>query len=126
MTDEKETDFELNERVFVPAGDGAPAQWKVKGELMVGEFGRYARGLGEAAALQTKRAKRYSELIEEAARRAGGDCSKSIRSLLTHDELAELTALKLTLDATEREQDRRQAAIDRDIDAGRYRVIRAP
>jgi hypothetical protein len=37
-----------------------------------------------------------------------------ISLLLDDEEMAELTALKLTLDAQEREQDRRKAAIDRD------------
>ena len=33
-----ETEFEMNEQVFVPAGDGEPAQWKQKGDLQLGEF----------------------------------------------------------------------------------------
>jgi hypothetical protein len=129
MTDEKEwpeTDFELNEQVFVPAGDGAPAQWKAKGELRLDEFKRHVDHAIAEAALQTTRATRYSELIEDARRRARGVDEIAIASALTPDEMAELNTLKLTLDAMEREQDRRQAAIDRDIAAGRYRVIRAP
>ena len=34
------TEFELNELPYVPAGDGAPAQWKRKG-MRVGEFKRH-------------------------------------------------------------------------------------
>jgi hypothetical protein len=39
------TEFETNEQVFVPAGDDAPACWKQRGDLSVGEFVRYARGV---------------------------------------------------------------------------------
>jgi len=43
--------------------------------------------------------------------------------LLIDDEMDELKALKMTLDAQEREQDRRQAARQFDIAAGRIRTI---
>lgn len=106
-----ETDFELSEQVFVPAGDGAPSQWKRKADLLVGEFDRYVQWLRAAADLQMERTTRYCELLEEARK-------------LEDEELIELATLKQILDAQEREQDRRQAAIDRDIAAGRYLVLR--
>lgn len=104
-----ETEFEMNEQVFVPAGDGEPAKWMRKGDLHVDEMARYVEHLRASANLQMERATRYCELLEEA--------------VVDEGEMAELAALKLVLDAQEREQDRRQAAIDRDIAAGRYWVI---
>jgi hypothetical protein len=106
-----ETEFELNELVFVPAGDGAAAQWMRKGDLHVGEFDRHVQHLKATADLQMERTTRYCELLREARKLEDG-------------ELAELAALKLILDAQEREQDRRQPAIDRDIAAGRYLALR--
>ncbi len=123
MTDDDDlrvTDYELNAQVFVPAGDGAPAQWKVNGDLLPGEFARHVQHLQAEAELHGKRFARYKELIEK-GRRAS---AKPDTLLLDGDERAEFIALQRTLDAMEREQDRRQAAIDRDIAAGRYRVLR--
>jgi hypothetical protein len=100
------TEFELGEQVFVPAGDGAPAQWKMKGDLTVAEFARHAQELRTAAALQMERAERYATLVEKVA-------SLGPRGL-SDEEIRELKTLKMTLDAQERKQDRRQAAIDRD------------
>lgn len=112
MDDEMiETDFELNEQVFVPAGDGAPSQWKRKADLLFGEFDRHVQHFQAAADLQMERTTRYCELLEQAPK-------------VSDEEMVELAALKQILDAQAREQDRRQAAIDRDIAAGRYRVLR--
>jgi len=61
----KITEFEWNEQVIVPAGDGAPAQWKQLGKLTVGEFKRRADWLVAEADLRMKRARRYCEIIEE-------------------------------------------------------------
>jgi hypothetical protein len=121
MTDELiETDFELDEQVFVPAGDGAPAQWKPKGELLVDEMRRHVQHVQAEAELHGKRFARYEELIEK-----GRKASTAPDTLmLDKDEMAEFIALKRTLDAMGREIERRQAAIDRDIAAGRYRVLR--
>ncbi len=83
---------------------------------------RYARGLQDAADQQMKRTLRYVALIGEAKRRRGGRSDTLLSSVLSHEEMAELSTLKMTLDAQEREQDRRQAAIDRDIATGRCRV----
>jgi hypothetical protein len=115
-------DFEWNEQVFVPAGDGEPPGWKLMRDLAVGELGRHAQGRAEAAALQAERARRYRALIDQACDRAG-DPDALISRVLTGEELSELRSLKLALDATIREQDRRQDAIDRDMRAGRYRVL---
>jgi hypothetical protein len=50
-----ETEFEMNEQVFVPAGDGAPPQWMRKGDLLLGEFKRYVQGQKDAAERQMER-----------------------------------------------------------------------
>lgn len=106
-----ETDFELNSLLFVPAADGAPGQRKRKADLLLGEFGRHVRWCEAATDLLMERTKRYCELLKEPRK-------------LEDEELIELAALKQILDAQAREQDRRQAAIDRDIAAGRYLVLR--
>lgn len=49
------TDFEWNEQVFVPAGDGEPAGWKLMRDLTVGEFGRHSQGRTDAADRQAER-----------------------------------------------------------------------
>jgi hypothetical protein len=103
------TEFEINEQVRVPAGDGKPEQWKRMGDLTVNEFGRYALGRKAEADQQMARTQRYAALVEEADRQA-----------LSTEELEDLVALKRLLDAQEKAQDRRQAAIDRDIEAGRF------
>jgi hypothetical protein len=71
-----------------------------------------------------KRAMRYRELADEAKRR-GGRGDAVISSVLSREEMAELSTLSLTLDAQEREQNRRQAAIDPNIAAGRFRRMKA-
>jgi hypothetical protein len=125
MSDEWiETDFELNEQVFVPASDGAPAQWKPKADLLVGEFARHVEWLKVETDLQGERVRRYIAIRDQAERRCGGNHAARFSDVLTREEIDEYWTLKRTLDAQEREQDRRQAAIDRDIAAGRYRVLR--
>jgi hypothetical protein len=119
------TNFEMEEQVFIPAGDGEPAQWKPKRDLTVGEFARYVQGLKDAADQQMERTRRYVALVHEAKQRAGGRGDVPISTALNRDELAELKTLQMTLAAQEREQDRRQAAIDRDKAAGRY-FVRTP
>jgi hypothetical protein len=56
------TDFEWAGQVFIPVGDGAPAQRKPMGELTVGEFARYLQGRKEEVDLQTERTRRYCAL----------------------------------------------------------------
>lgn len=121
MTEFVVTDFEWNGQVYVPAGDGAPAQWKPMRDLTVGEFARHTQGRQEAVDLQMERTKRYEALIDEVKRR-GCRGPMPVASVLSREEMAELKTLKMTLDAMEREQDRRQAAIDKDMAAGRCRV----
>jgi hypothetical protein len=103
------TEYELAETVFVPADNGAPGPWKRLGDLNPAELARYARELSTAATLQMERAERYATLAEK-AHQVG----------LDREEFDELKTLKMTLDAQEREQDRRQAAIDRDKAASGY------
>jgi hypothetical protein len=112
MTDDEMmvTEFELAEEVFVPAGDGEPAQWKTKGDLRLLEIERYMRGRTEALDLQRERVRRYGALVDLAKQQGG----------LTREDHDELTALQLTIDAEQREQTRRQAAIDRDKAASGY------
>ena len=118
-----ETEFEMNEQVFVPAGDGEPAQWKRKGDLQLDELQRYAQGVQDAAERQMERAKRYGALLDEVLRRAGGNEEAVSESLLSREEVSELGRLDMIFGATGREQDRRRAAIARDIAAGRYRAL---
>lgn len=113
------TEFELAEEVFVPAGDGEPSRWKRLGDLNPAEFARHAQERRAAAIRQMERAERYTVLVERAA------CAAEVRNLplasvLSAEDIAELTALKMTLQAEQREQDRRQAAIDRDIETKGY------
>jgi hypothetical protein len=65
------TEFELAEQVFVPAGDGEPAQWKTKGDLRLLEIKRYMRGRQEALDLQAERIRRYGELADRAEQQGG-------------------------------------------------------
>ncbi len=103
------SDFEFNEQVLVPAGDGQPAQWKRKGDLTLSELARHMQGLRDNVDQQMKRAQRYSALVP-------------ISVLLNDEEMDEFRALKITLEAWKREQERRKSAIDRDIAAGHYRT----
>jgi len=115
------TEFELEEQVFVPAGDGEPAQWKTKGDLNLAEAQRHSHWACAQADLHLERLRRYYALIDGA--KAVGLPSAPISLLLDEEEMAELTALKLTLDVQEREHDRRPALIDRDIAAGKFITI---
>jgi hypothetical protein len=116
MSDEIiETEFELNDPLFIPAGDGKPAQWKPKGDIGLGEFERHMEWAQAELELQRKRLDRYGELIAKA--RGDGALPRA-----EHDELE---AIQRTLDAQNREQERRQRAIDADIAAGRFFRLRA-
>ena len=120
MTDIKITAFEMDETVFVPAGDGQPAQWKPRRDLMVGEFKRYTDHAVSETTLHIERTHRYCALAEEAERRCAGRRDTPVADVMTSEEMSELSSLKMTLDAYQREFDRRQAAIERDIAAGDY------
>lgn len=113
------TEYEMNETVFVPAGDGEPAQWKPFKELRRAEFDRYVQGDEEVDELHLKRLQRQRDLIDK-CKEAGGLPNTPISQWLDEDEMAELIELQMTIEAQQREQDRRQAAIDRDIAAGRF------
>ncbi len=122
MSDEGElmmTEWQMNEQVFVPAGDGAPAQWKRMGSLTAGEFGRHVEWHEDEHKKTDERMDRRLALIAEARRRAG--CNDV--TILTPEEFDELVGLHMTIDATMREVGKRQAAIDRDISAGRCWVM---
>ena len=77
----------------------------------------------DALERQRERTERYCALLDEAMRRAGGDEDSTFESLLGREEVAELDRLEMTLGAIRRKQDRRRAAIGRDIAAGRYWVL---
>jgi hypothetical protein len=120
MTDLKVTDFEMNETVFVPAGDGQPAQMKPRGDLTIGEFKRHTDHAFSETALHMERTRRYCALIEEATRRCGGRLDTPLVDVMTSEEMSELSSLKMALDAYQREFDRQKAMIERDIAAGDY------
>jgi hypothetical protein len=113
----------MNEQVFVPAGDGEPAKWKRKADLLLDEGRRHAQGVHEAAVQFGNRVDRHRALLDEAIRRADGRDDVPMGVLLTGEEMAELSALDLALEAQNRVIKRRQAAIDRDIAIRRYWVI---
>ncbi len=77
---------------------GAPAQWKRFGDLTVGEFSRHAQGLTEAADQILERARRYRALADEVGRRLGGRNGHA-SSVLSREEITELSALPMTTDA---------------------------
>lgn len=104
------TECEMNAEVFVPAGDGEPAKWKRMGDLFSDEMRRYAQGVQEAAVQYCKRADRLSALCNAA--------------ILDSEEQAELSQLHMLIAAQDRESEKREAAKDRDIAAGRYWVRR--
>jgi hypothetical protein len=103
------TEFEINEQVFVPAGDGEAAQWKRWGDLKPSEFSRNVQGEGEALERLRERTERFSALINEVR-----------QGTIDRDGHAELNHLEMTLGAARREHERRRAAIDRDAAAGRF------
>ncbi len=122
MSDDGElriTEFEMNEQVFVPAGDGELAKWMQRGDLRPGEFERYNQGKHEAVVEYQGRVERYRALANEAIRRKGGD-HVTPAMVFTSEEMAEWSQLGMVLEAQGREIDKREAAIAKDIAAGRY------
>ena len=100
-------DFELNENVFVPAGDGDRAHWKRKGDLTLSELTRHVQGLRDEGGRQMKQAEQYGERIPFFANE--------------EEEIRE-RAEDMALEAWAHERKKRQAAIDQDIAAGRFRT----
>jgi hypothetical protein len=115
------TDFEMEEEVFVPKNDREPARWKRKGDLQLDEFARYVQSLRDASDQRMARTVRYAGIVKEARRRGGRD-KTLLSDVLTDQEVTELLTLKMTLDAQEREEASRDAAINRDLAAGRFRA----
>jgi hypothetical protein len=114
--------FELNKLLYVPAGDAAPAQWKRKGDLLVGEFFPSCLLAGGAGGPTDEAGAPLPASFEEA--KQVGLPNAPISLLLGYEEMAELGGAQAALDATELEQDRRRTAIVQDIMAGRYRTLR--
>ena len=128
------TEFELNEQVFVPTGDGEAAQWMLLRDLLanVRRRERSYRWYEENSVRHVLRVKRWKALIDEAARRGGEDVltqpvltHDEFKRVLTHDEYVELSQLQRAIDAYEQAacRDGRQDAIVRDLEAGRYLTI---
>jgi hypothetical protein len=117
------TEFEMNEQVFVPAGDGDPARWKRKADLLPDEGFRHAQGVHEAAVQFGIRVDRHRALLDESIRRATGLDDVPMGALLTEEEMDEFSSLHLAIEAQNRVIERREAAIDRDIAIRRYWVI---
>ena len=71
----KITEFELNEPVFVPAGDGEPAEWIFLRDLLANERRRERshRWYEENSVRHVLRLKRWKALIYEAAHRGGAE-----------------------------------------------------
>jgi hypothetical protein len=101
------TDFELNEQVFVPAGDGDRAHWKRKGDLTLGELARHVQGLRDEGGRQMKQVEQYDGRIP---------------FFVNKEEEAKERAEDMALEAWTRERKKRQAAIDQDIAAGRWQT----
>ena len=119
-----ETEFELNEQIFVPAGDGKAAKWMRKADLHVDEMERYVQGLTAGIDQQRERLVRVGALIDKAKQKCGGRHGVPFGDLLSPEEIAEMTMLEMATAATDRSYARRKAAIDKDIAAGRYHVLR--
>jgi hypothetical protein len=117
------TDFELAEEVFVPAGDGEPAQWKPRGDLTAGQIERYLEGGTAERARHGERIERWKAIGAEAKKR-GFQGERTLDEFLSPPEVDEFTALDMAIDAHDTAFAKRRAAIDRDIAAGRYRVLR--
>ena len=128
------TEFELNEQAFVPAGDGEPAQWMLRRDLLANERRRERshRWYEEDSVRHAVRLNRWKALIDEAARRGGEDVltlpvltHDEFKRVLTYHEFVELSQLQMTIDAYEQAacRDGRQAAIAADLEAGRYLTI---
>jgi hypothetical protein len=116
------TQYELDEEVFVPAGDGEPAQCKRMGDLTLGEHARYAERQRIESEQFTAECEREIAWIDEARRRLemrGLGPDTPTRMLLTDDEWIEVQMLRAKTKARSDVWDRRQAAIERDIAAGR-------
>jgi len=105
------TQFELDELVFVPAGDGERAQRKRFGSLTREETARYERGQDEAHARFEARYARRDALV--AKRRAG-------LVPLSHAEAEELFHLEDEQLGWAAANDKRKAAIAADRAAGRF------
>jgi hypothetical protein len=117
------TEFELNEQVFVPAGDGEPAKWMRKGALDPNAFKRNSEYQGQRYEEQGQRLNRKIALIDEAKRRMGLTDVPLEEVLFSEDEIAEIAALDMAMAAFTKEFDKHEAARDADIAAGRYWTI---
>ena len=109
------TQFEMDELVFVPAGESGPAQWKRKGDLQPGQFSRYAEHQHAEAVAFGADCERQMAWLAEARERPLGD-----------DEQAEVEALWAKMKARNDAIEKREAAIERDLKAGRYVKRRCP
>ena len=101
------TDFELNECVFVPAGDGDRAHRKRKADLTLSELGRHVQGLRDEGGRQMKQVEQYGARVP---------------FFVNEEEEAKERAEDMALEAWAHERKRRQAAIDQDMTAGRFRT----
>jgi len=118
------TEFEMNEQVFVPAGDGEPAKWMRFGDLTLSELERCDE-FDEGEDRKTlERFARRKALMNESRRRIGAGMGVILGEVMTAEEMAELEGLTMTLGTTMRAVDKRREAIARDITAGRYRTMR--
>jgi hypothetical protein len=95
-------EFELNQQVFVPVGNGAPEQWKRKGDLTPEEWGRHLKGEKDAVNQAQERVRRFDALIGKAHRRAGSYGHEAVKpeDFLNSEEMAELSRLQMTFNAT--------------------------
>ena len=101
------TDFELNECVFVPAGDGDRAHRKRKADLTLSELGRHVQGLRDEGGRQMKQVEQYGARVP---------------FFVNEEEEAKERAEDMALEAWAHERKRRQAAINQDMTAGRFRT----
>ena len=101
-----ENPYDLEAPVFIPAGNGAPAQSKQLGDLNHSEFERWAKAEEIAEAQQRARFDRLQALLNEAKRRMRARGAVRLGEVMTEEEMAEMATLQLAIDAVMRTLDK--------------------
>jgi hypothetical protein len=100
-------------RLFVPAGDGAPACWKRHADLKPDELRRWADRDLNGDGLHMKRLDRRLALLEKSI----------VEGVLTDEEEIELRTLTVITEAWAAKLAEREVAIASDIASGRVRTV---
>ena len=98
--------YDMEALVFIPAGDGAPAQSKRLGDVNHAEFVRWAKAEDIAEAQQRTRFDRLRALLAEAKRRMIARGAVRLGEVMSQVEMEEMVMLQAAIDACMRALDK--------------------